>query len=395
MLQPTIDWLAALNLLGVAQGVFLAIIFCTLTQGPILANRILGALLAATAFIVLEVFLGYTGYIRYVPALVNVEEPFGFLIGPLTFLYTLALTQAQFRFNWKKFGWHFLPFGLQALGRLPFYLQSSHYKLQDTAGSFHQPVHGWLPARKILWYPEYNFLVSTWLDVATFGSMLVYYVLSFYLIKRYTQQKKESLWSPKEPSLRWLTRTLLLFAVFLLLAIFFSFTSDDDLGDIYIATGCSVIYYTLTFYLISHLQQPVTLSDGQRKKYEKSSLDEEMTHDIKRKLTECMESGKLYLNNELTLPQLAERVRVSTHHLSRVINEQFGQNFADFVNQYRVEEIKRRLLDPQYAHLKIEEIAYQSGFSTKSTFGSAFKKFTGMTPSEYRKKATERIITEG
>ncbi len=221
--------------------------------------------------------------------------------------------------------------------------------------------------------------------------MLVYFTFSFGLIYRHTRQRKESLFKPTSSSLQWLIRILLFFATFALIAIFFSFTSDDDLGDIYIATGCSVIFYALTFNLISHLQQPGSPPEVQRKKYEKSSLDEELATDIRRKLLTLMESGKPYLDSELTLPQLAEQLRVTTHHLSRVVNEQCGQNFADFVNQYRVEEFKRRLLDAQLNHLKIEEIAYQSGFSTKSTFQSAFKKFTGLTPSEYRRKYSERI----
>jgi AraC-like DNA-binding protein len=87
---------------------------------------------------------------------------------------------------------------------------------------------------------------------------------------------------------------------------------------------------------------------------------------------------------------LAEKLRTTTHHLSQLINEGLGVNFADFVNQYRVGAVQEKLRDPARSHLKIEEIAYETGFNSKSTFQAAFKKFAGITPSEYRKKGDLR-----
>jgi AraC-like DNA-binding protein len=82
---------------------------------------------------------------------------------------------------------------------------------------------------------------------------------------------------------------------------------------------------------------------------------------------------------------LADQLKVSMHHLSQVINEQYGLNFSDFINQYRIEEMKTKLTNTRYHHFKIEQIAFDTGFNSKSTFQAAFKKFTGRTPSEYRK----------
>jgi AraC-like DNA-binding protein len=77
---------------------------------------------------------------------------------------------------------------------------------------------------------------------------------------------------------------------------------------------------------------------------------------------------------------------MSTHHLSQLINEGLNQNFFDFVNSYRIEEIKKQLHDPKLSHIKIEEIAFQNGFNSKSAFNTAFKKFTQTTPSQFRKE---------
>ena len=193
------------------------------------------------------------------------------------------------------------------------------------------------------------------------------------------------MWNVADRPLRLLVRILAFFSIFLLLAVLFSFTSEDDTGDIYIALSCSFVFYSLSFYLMAHWQEPAGERE-QKKKYERSVLDAALTQDIRQKLENCMHKEKPYLNSELTLPQLADQLKVSVHHLSQVINEQCGMNFSDFINQHRIEEMKIRLTDARYQHFKIEQLAFDTGFNSKSTFQAAFKKFTGLTPSEYRKQ---------
>ena len=99
-----------------------------------------------------------------------------------------------------------------------------------------------------------------------------------------------------------------------------------------------------------------------------------------------MATEKPYLDADLSLPELANRLAIPSHHLSRVINEQFEANFFDFINQYRIEEVKVRIDNPEYQNLSLLGIAFECGFNTKSAFNRVFKKMTGFTPSEYRKK---------
>jgi AraC-like DNA-binding protein len=77
---------------------------------------------------------------------------------------------------------------------------------------------------------------------------------------------------------------------------------------------------------------------------------------------------------------------MTPHALSQVINEQFSSNFNDFINSYRVEDAKKMLMDPEGRNFTIASIAYDSGFNTLSAFNVAFKKFTGVTPSQFRLK---------
>src|SRR3954470_23190761 len=102
-MKPAIDWLAVLNLLGIGQGFLLTFVFLTSRADSRTANRLLGWLLLTLALSVLEIMLCYTDAIYYVPFLVNAAEPFDLMHGPLLYLFALAITQPQFRFQNKYF----------------------------------------------------------------------------------------------------------------------------------------------------------------------------------------------------------------------------------------------------------------------------------------------------
>jgi len=106
----------------------------------------------------------------------------------------------------------------------------------------------------------------------------------------------------------------------------------------------------------------------------------------KEKLEIAMLQEKLYRNPELTLSELAAHLGTNPSFLSKIINRIFEKNFNDFVNQYRVMEVKAQLSNPEFAHLTIMSLAYDAGFNSKATFNRAFKKFTGDSPKTYQIK---------
>jgi AraC-like DNA-binding protein len=105
------------------------------------------------------------------------------------------------------------------------------------------------------------------------------------------------------------------------------------------------------------------------------------------RLCQLLEKEKVYLVADLSLPVLAQQTGLSTHELSYVLNEGFGVNFFQFINGYRVEEAKRLLRSAQHQHLSIVGIAFEAGFSSKTTFNTTFKKVTGLTPSQFMQEA--------
>jgi AraC-like DNA-binding protein len=98
----------------------------------------------------------------------------------------------------------------------------------------------------------------------------------------------------------------------------------------------------------------------------------------------CMEHDKLYLDRELTLDKLAQHAGISVRAALHIIDEYFQKDFEEFVNQYRVKEVKLRLEDPSNKKMTTLSIALQSGFNSHAAFQRAFKNVTGMSALEYR-----------
>lgn len=103
-------------------------------------------------------------------------------------------------------------------------------------------------------------------------------------------------------------------------------------------------------------------------------------------LTALMEKEKMYLDNDLNLPTVAEKLGISIQDASFLINETTNDNFYSFINRYRVEEAKKLLASEKSEELNILGIAFESGFNSKTTFNTTFKKMVGISPSQYSKE---------
>ena len=103
-----------------------------------------------------------------------------------------------------------------------------------------------------------------------------------------------------------------------------------------------------------------------------------------------MEAQKPYLDPDLDLTKLAELLEMNPKQLSQIINRSFSKNFYEFVNDYRIEAFKKRLVAPESEKLTLLGQAFECGFKSKSTFNDVFKKSTGKTPSAYLKQMKNR-----
>lgn len=123
----------------------------------------------------------------------------------------------------------------------------------------------------------------------------------------------------------------------------------------------------------------------ERQGYSRSLLKGLNVDDLMEELEQLMTDEKIYLDESITLNSVARLMSISHHQLSQLLNEKYNMNFNTFVNTYRVEEVKRLLLN--YPDKTVLQIAHEAGFNSKSTFYDSFTRFTGLTPVEYRKNS--------
>ena len=158
-------------------------------------------------------------------------------------------------------------------------------------------------------------------------------------------------------------------------------------------------YKTLWFYffmiLIIYILSPfiyrwiISRRNGagdEKNKYKDSKLSKVDSHIHLQNLRKMVEKDKLYLDPNLKIRDISSRMGIPRKVLSQLINELLEKNFKNFINHYRVEEARKKLVDPDQKDFILLKIIYETGFNSKSVFNTVFKKHTGMTPSEYRKK---------
>ena len=139
----------------------------------------------------------------------------------------------------------------------------------------------------------------------------------------------------------------------------------------------------------SHI--PMMQVDNSNYKYSSSPLTNRQELELFSNLLTLVEKDKLYLNPNLKMSELAKSLGTNTRYLSQVVNHQTGENLAKFINRYRVEETKLKMMNRDYNYLTTFAIANMSGFNTKSTFYKSFKEIEGMTPLEYAKRIKDKV----
>ena len=345
-----------------------------------LANRWLGIFLACVGCVLLDRVLPGTPVAAHYPNLLGWVELTRLAMAPAFYLSVVQFTAPNRPWQWRD-GLHFLPWLLFLLVRLPALLG------WEQAGSMLLPGGAALLVRAVVF--------------ATPKVQAVGYWLAAYLALRQHQRHVPQLTAQPEPiDLQWLQQILWGLALLVMLwlnELFF------HLGWVLALTP--VGYLAAVFYLAHYaLRQPEVFPFTDSVRAEIQTLWQAQVPDLpdpspssskqarlspsqvaywQQRLSHLLETEKVYLEADLSLPVLAQRAGLSTHELSYVLNEGFGVNFFQFINAYRVAEAQRLLASAQHQHLSMVGIAFEAGFSSKTTFNTTFKKATGLTPSQF------------
>ena len=227
--------------------------------------------------------------------------------------------------------------------------------------------------------------------------ILCYMVASIKEISSYQHKIENAYSSLEKMNLNWLKLNVIAFLCMWLVDI-----ADFLLGKMDILSNEASVLLTFVSLLINFLFANLIIYRGLttpelfieppestvKNKYSGSLLSPEQSVRIAEKLKEFMEKEKPFLEPEISLQELSTRVKIHPRYVSQVINERFNKNFFEFVNYYRVEEAKTQLITESGLEKTVLEILYECGFNSKSVFNTFFKKSTGLTPSQYRKRCS-------
>ena len=303
------------------------------------------------------------------------------LHGPFLYLYISALIDQKFQFNRNKL-LHFSPFIL--------------FNLFVVIAYFFPEISERIRLDHVESEPGPSLLFNFFL-VLTVLSGPFYFILSMLLFKKLDINIFNYFSSHENVNLNWLRKLVNIFGgIWTILMIFTTIHHVFNLFSWIFCTdglflSLSVFIILIGFFGLKQKEIFIHYPDQNRDnitelkvKYGGVLLNETDAKQYVIRIKHFMRSEKPYLDANLTLAQLATKLQIPSHILSRVINEKVGLNFFDFINQYRVEEVKSKIKEPEYDNLSLLGIAFECGFNTKSAFNRVFKKMTGVTPSEYK-----------
>jgi AraC-like DNA-binding protein len=279
----------------------------------------------------------------------------------------------------RKYYWHFAFPVLYLLIHIPFLILSEDFKFNAYVDSYRPD----LPFRDVVYpYNPHMFLLTDYHSELTLISLLFYASIGTMEVVKAFKRKAESFWNPQHPVLRTLRLGTIQMVSAFVIILFVKLLNENDYGDHYLAAYIAVTIYFTSFSVIRNsgfFKQP-SLDD--QPKYKASSLTADQQESMLIKLKQLMAAEKPYLKSDFCLPDLADQLNTSVHSLSQVINDGLKKSFFEMTAEYRVEEARRLLKEKP--NIKVEEIAEEVGYNSKSSFNTAFKKLTGQTPSEWR-----------
>src|SRR6185312_2127937 len=292
-ISPSLNWLAILNLLGAAQGLLLALALVTVKGLNSTANRLLAALTLTISIIVSGAVLLTSDYVFVYPHLSRLHHPFVFLAGPLLYLYIRQLTSGDNRLNWKDV-FHFIPFAFCLVYLLPYYFQSADAKMRIVGSEYIQESsQQWYYLRSALFITQF----------------LVYLILIILTIFRYSKNLAEQK-SARDRAVLWEVRFFVIASSILWVAAILRYVLDRG-GNLLVPLGASALIYAMGYLKMRRVEgEPVSDEPVSTKKYEKSTLTPDRAERYLKRLMNCMETEKPYIDGDLTLQKLADKISV-------------------------------------------------------------------------------------
>ncbi|MBB6501139.1 helix-turn-helix domain-containing protein [Pedobacter cryoconitis] len=375
------------NLIGIISliAVFVSLLLALFLLTVKTKNKLGNVLLAS--FIILN-GIDLSGWFIFIvtqhfPNLEMFRRSTATLINPVFYLYALAICFTDFKLKPIHL-LHAIPFVVYNLLLMPgFYLADYN--------------------TKILFFENYRESTALVAIMAFAHLQFTFYIIAIFIVlKRYKKIYLENYTDTTTITYKWLFQlTVIITIVHSIVALkdLLVFTEDSTIFNrAQIIVGINAVFI-LCWFVLKALYNPDLFRgiDSKLKPVEtliaknaSTSLPLKEVHIVKnneqiQKLRDYMFNYKPYLEPALTVQDLANQMEMPVRDLSIMINHDLGQHFFDFVNEYRIEKAMEILRDPSQKEFTILEILYKTGFNSKSSFNTSFKKHTNLTPTEYRK----------
>jgi AraC-like DNA-binding protein len=343
-----------------------------------LSDKLLGWVLVGLCLDIWMYMLGFGGIEIFWKQLEFFPRTLGFLLPPLVYFYLKSQFDTTFRFRLRD-AWHTMPFVIDTGYHLIVFAQGSAF------------VHQWE-------MQVHNPYLGMPLFVLNVAQQFLYLYWALQLYQAYRVWIKTQFSETDTISFRWFRNFLIAVTITLVFSLIMTLIDlwldldywQDWWGNL---VGVVLIYYVsiagyaqiqpghrLTFRVAESVVPLVEKPVGESVMPVPLSAELLVIRD---RLLTYMTTERPYLDPDLTLADLARRLKTSPALLSQAINMGVGRNFNDFVNEYRVEGFKQQARDPANAHLSLLGIALDCGFNSKATFNRAFRKFTNQSPGEF------------
>lgn len=373
------DYLSIAQLIGISYYVLLITLIITQSSNDLLAKYLLAALLVTLTSTLLFQLISRSDLYYSTPIPILISLYFLLLLkGPILLAYARRATLQVNPFGQRYWWAHLIPALLGVL-LLSFYFSGTWEEITD-----------------FIVTPQTLIIVTSILaDIL----ILIYSVLSVKSVSGYHKRILDHYSDEVQYSLKWFFRLTMCICIGLvstslveLSFIIYGSRPEQLVESVFVLL--TLFHLFIIFLAFDGLGHSYSLEIGNKpeiRKYANSSLRKDSALYIRGKLQTLMAEQCVFLESNLTLNSLARKLATNPHYLSQVLNEEMGENFYDYVNKLRMQFAKEKLENSDNT-TPIIEIAYECGYNSKSSFYNSFRKYTGLTPSQYRRAYVQRQV---
>ena len=360
------------------QFLFVSIFLFQSRNGKSISNKLLAILFFMLSFAIINLYLAVFRIEVSFPGLLFIDDTFMFAYGPLLYVFTRSVLIKDYKIKNKDL-LHFIPFILALSAVITIILFADVNSLSTSIYS--------VETQEIPLYIRFG-------EMLILGHIFLYLIKSKLEVRKLVNKAYNTYSSLNNQNYKLLQFILNSFIILFVLSLMHSILPFVGIKSTLLMTLLLMVLF-MFYFINSVLFKMLKLSTKESgiiaqsnintsNKYASSTITKEELIEHKMNLWNYIIDNKRYLDSELNIDDLAKELNLSSKVLSQIINEGYACNFYDFINKFRIEAVKDKFTNQTDSKMTILEVMYSTGFNSKSSFNTAFKKFTKQTPTQFK-----------